>query len=237
MSENPNPIEIVRTLIELSDTTITHVASVVGIQPSNVGNWLKGKSPILSHKVIANLLAVLSYNMDERVLDPSRVHVWTVMPGNLSLLKRAIDLFFDEPVTMTLVTSGSPSFFGQPKIALLRSGPYRIVLLRKLIHTPGENGERVSLMDDTWFLPSQFSGGRWKNPEVAPNELAPPIILHGYHLGDLALGRVSLDLFDSFFDSAPPWDWKAVENLAESKGLTAKEVAAMIRSRKSRGKS
>ena len=51
----------------------------------------------------------------------------------------------------------------------------------------------------------------------------------------LFLGAVSFPYY--FFDSAPPWDWKAVENLAESKGLTAKEVAAMIRSRKSRGKS
>jgi hypothetical protein len=53
-------------------------------------------------------------------------------------------------------------------------------------------------------------------------------------LFDLVLGNVSIKHFDALMEKSAPWNWKDVEALARKMGLSAREVAEMIRDRRSR---
>lgn len=45
------------------------------------------------------------------------------------------------------------------------------------------------------------------------------------------MGNVPIEQFDTLMDKASPWDWKDVEALAKKSGLTAKDVAEIIKDR------
>ena len=85
-----------------------------------------------------------------------------------------------------------------------------------------------------WIRPSLISGGRWKAKGIASDEDAPPLLVPGPLLFDLVLGNVSIEQFDALMEKSAPWNWKDVEALAKKMGLSAREVAEMIRDRRSR---
>ena len=225
---------LARILIDLSDRPVLYWASVCGFHPSNVSNWLRGRET-LSENNIARLLSVLSVDPDTLKLDPSRVHVWVVSIHEPESLTEAAKSFFEFPAEMALVRpdpEGPVSLVQAPQVALLRSGLLRIVLLRKLF--PTKMSETPQKVGTPWIRPSLFPEARWKVKEVPPSEDAPPIPVPGPFLFDLVMGNISLEQFDFFFESATPWEWKDVETLARSSGLTAKEVADLIKGIKPR---
>jgi hypothetical protein len=127
-----------------------------------------------------------------------------------------------------------PAFLSQaPQSALLRSGNIRIVLLRKLFPTKMSESPLSQKAGTPWIRPALIPGARWKASEISPDEDAPPIAVPGPFLFDLVLGNVSLEQFDALMDKSAPWKWKDVELLAKKSGLTAQEVAEMIRDRNS----
>jgi hypothetical protein len=225
---------IARILIDLSDRPVLYWASLCGFHPSNVSNWLRGRET-LSEQNSFRLLSLLSVDPDTLKLDPSRVHVWIISIHEPESLIEAAKTFFDAPIEMALVLpdpDGPASFDQAPQVALLRSGNLRIVLLRKLF--PAKMSETpVSQKAGTpWIRPSLLPGARWKAKEIPPTEDAPPISVPGPFLFDLVMGNTSFEQFDVLLDKAAPWDWKDVEALARKSGLTAREVADLIKGSK-----
>lgn len=224
---------IVQLLVELSDRPVTTWARICGIEPSNALNWLRG-SATLSNEKVARFLKVLSFDSDTGKLDPSRVHVWVVSPHKPELLKEAGEEFLESPSVMAIISpdfSGPSDFSQAPQIALLRSGPLRIVLSRKLFTSKKSDTPRSQKIGSSWIWPSLLPGGRWKVEGIPSSEDAPPVIAPGPFLFDLLLGQASLEYFDAILEKAAPWDWKDIESLAKKKGLTAREVAEMIQDR------
>ncbi|WP_053764600.1 helix-turn-helix domain-containing protein [Leptospirillum ferriphilum] len=227
---------LARTLIDLSDRPVLYWASVCGFHPSNVSNWLRGRET-LSESNIARLLSVLSVDPDTLKLDPSRVHVWVVAIHEPESLIEAAKTFFESPSEMVLVRpdpEGPVSLVQAPQVALLRSGLLRIVLLRKLFPTKMSESPLSQKAGTPWIRPSFLPDARWKAKEIPPSEDAPPIHVPGPFLFDLVMGNISLEQFDVILDKATPWEWKDVETLAKSSGLTAKEVADLIKGIKPR---
>ena len=221
---------LVRLLIELKDRPILYWASLCGIHPSNAANWLRGRDT-LSNENVARFLNVLSVDPDTLKLDPSRIHVWIVAIHEPETLKNAGEEFLESPSVMATVSpdpTGPSSMIQAPQIALVRSGPLRIVLLRKLFPTRMSDAPQNQKAGSPWISPSLLPGGRWKAEGVSPSEAAPPLILPGPFIFDLVLGNMSIEGFDAVLDKAAPWDWPDVIRLAGRKGLTARDVAEMI---------
>lgn len=224
---------LARILVDLSDRPVLYWASVCGFHPSNVSNWLRGRET-LSEENIARLLKALSLDPDTLKLDPSRVHVWIVAVHEPETLKDAAEAFLESPMMMALVSpdpDGPASLSQAPQVALLRSGNLRIVLLRKLFPAKMSESPLSQKAGTPWIRPSVIPGVRWKAEEIKPDEDAPPILVPGPFLFDLVVGNVPIEQFDTLMDKASPWDWKDVEALAKKSGLTAREVAEMIRGR------
>ena len=227
---------LARILIDLSDRPILYWSSVCGFHPSNVSNWLRGRET-LSEENQARLLSVLSVDPDTLKLDPSRIHVWVVSIHEPESLIEAAKTFFEFPAEMALVRSdpeGPMSLLQAPQVALLRSGLLRIVLLRKLFPTKMSETPLSQKAGTPWIRPSLLPETRWKAKEIPPSEDAPPLPIPGPFLFDLVMGSISLEEFDAILDKAAPWEWKDVEALAKSSGLTAKEVADLIKGIKPR---
>ena len=225
---------LARILIDLSDRPVLYWASLCGFHPSNVSNWLRGRDT-LSELNIARLLSVLSLDPETLKLDPSRVHVWIVPIHEPESLIEASKTFFEAPIEMSLLLPDSegPSSFSQaPQVALLRSGNLRIVLLKKLFTTKMGETPMSQKAGTPWIRPSLLPGARWKTKEIPTTEDAPPIPVPGPFLFDLVMGNTSFEQFDSILDKAAPWNWKDVETLARKSGLTAREVADLIKGAK-----
>jgi hypothetical protein len=226
---------LARLLIDLSDRPVLYWASVCGFHPSNVSNWLRGRET-LSDENIARFLSVLSLDPETLKLDSSRIHVWIVALHEPETLTEAAEAFLESPIRMALLSPelDGPAFLSQaPQSALLRSGNIRIVLLRKLFPTKMSESPLSQKAGTPWIRPALIPGARWKASEISPDEDAPPIAVPGPFLFDLVLGNVSLEQFDALMDKSAPWKWKDVELLAKKSGLTAQEVAEMIRDRNS----
>ena len=226
---------LARTLINLSDRPILYWASVSGFHPSNVAGFLRGRET-LSRENVARLLSVLSLDPDTLKLDPSRIHVWVVAVHEPETLKDAAEAFLESESWMTLVSpdpDGPGSLSQAPQVALLRSGNLRIVLLRKLFPTKMSETPLSQKAGTPWIRPSLIPGARWKAKGIASDEDAPPLLVPGPLLYDLVLGNVSIEHFDALMDKSAPWNWKDVEALAKKSGLTAREVAEIIRERSS----
>ncbi|MHB1287419.1 MAG: hypothetical protein ACYCYP_12875 [Leptospirales bacterium] len=226
---------LARILVDLSDRPVLYWASVCGFHPSNVSNWLRGRET-LSEENSARFLSALSLNPDTLNLDPSRVHVWIVALHEPETLKDAAKAFLESPMTMALVSpdpNGPASLSQAPQAALLRAGNLRIVLLRKLFPAKMSESPLSQKAGTPWIRPSVIPGVRWKSEEIKPDEDAPPILVPGPFLFDLVQGNVSIEQFDGLMDKSTPWNWKDVEALAKKSGLTAREVAEMIRDRSS----
>ena len=224
---------LARILIDLSDRPVLYWASVSGFHPSNVSNWLRGRET-LSEENSARLLSALSLDPDTLKLDPSRVHVWIVALHEPETLREAAEAFLEAEVTMTIVSpnpDGPASLSQAPQVALLRSGNLRIVLLRKLFPAKMSESPLSQKAGTPWIRPSLIPGARWKASEISPDEDAPPLSVPGPFLFDLVVGSVSIETFDALMDKASAWDWKDVEALAKKSGVTAREVAEMIRER------
>ncbi|MHB1285553.1 MAG: hypothetical protein ACYCYP_03160 [Leptospirales bacterium] len=226
---------LARILVDLSDRPVLYWASVCGFHPSNVSNWLRGRET-LSEENVARLLSVPSLDPETLKLDPSRVHVWIVALHEPEPLTEAAEAFLESPIQMALVSpdpNGPASLSQAPQVALLRAGNIRIVLLRKLFPAKMSESPLSQKAGTTWIRPSLIPGARWKTPAISPDEDAPPIAVPGPFLFDLVVGNVSTEQFDALMDKAAPWNWKNVEALAKKSGLTAREVAEMIRDRSS----
>ncbi|MHB8423184.1 MAG: helix-turn-helix domain-containing protein [Leptospirales bacterium] len=226
---------LARILVDLSDRPVLYWASVCGFHPSNVSNWLRGRET-LSEENVARLLSVLSIDPDTLKLDPSRVHVWIVALHEPEPLKEAAEAFLESPMTMALVSpdpNGPASLSQAPQTALLRAGNIRIVLLRKLFPAKMSESPLSQKAGTPWIRPSLIPGASWKSPDISPDEDAPPLAVPGPFLFDLVVGNVTTEQFDALMDKATPWNWKDVEALAKKSGLTAREVAEMIRDRSS----
>ena len=227
---------LARILIDLSDRPALYWASVCGFHPSNVSNWLRGRET-LSEENQARLLKTLSLFPDTLKLDPARIHVWIVTLHKPETLKDAVEAFLEPPLEMAIVAPDpdGPSLLSQaPQVALLKAGQIRIVLLRKLFPAKMTETPLSQKAGTPWIRPSLIPGARWKASDISPEEDAPPIPVPGPFLFDLVMGNISLEQFDFFFESATPWEWKDVETLARSSGLTAKEVADLIKGIKPR---
>ena len=223
-------------LIELSDRPVLYWASVCGFHPSNVSNWLRGRET-LSEENQARLLKALYLDLDTMKLDPSRVHIWIVAVHEPETLKDAAEAFLESETWMTMLSpdpDGPDALSQAPQVALLRSGNLRIVLLRKLFPTKMSENPLSQKAGTPWIRPSLIPGGRWKAKGIASDEDAPPLLAPGPLLFDLVLGNVSIDQFDALMEKSAPWNWKDVEALARKMGLSAREVAEMIRDRRSR---
>ncbi|MHB8544326.1 MAG: hypothetical protein ACYC9S_10060, partial [Leptospirales bacterium] len=226
---------LARILVDLSDRPVLYWASVCGFHPSNVSNWLRGRET-LSEENVARLLSVLSLDPETLKLDPSRVHIWIVALHEPEPLTEAAEAFFESPMTMTLVSpdpNGPASLSQAPQVALLRAGNIRIVLLRKLFPAKMSESPLSQKAGTPWIRPSLIPGARWKASEISSDEDVPPLSVPGPFLFDLVVGNVSTEQFDALMDKAAPWNWKDVEALAEKSGLTAREVAEIIRDRSS----
>ncbi|MHB8544830.1 MAG: hypothetical protein ACYC9S_12650, partial [Leptospirales bacterium] len=226
---------LARILVDLSDRPVLYWASVCGFHPSNVSNWLRGRET-LSEENVARLISVLSLDPNTLKLDPSRVHVWIVALHEPEPLRDAAEAFLESPIRMALVSpepDGPASLSQAPQAALLRAGNLRIVLLRKLFPAKMSESPLSQKAGTPWIRPSLIPGARWKAPDISPDEDAPPLAVPGPFLFDLVVGNVSPGQFDALMDKAAPWNWKDVEALAEKSGLTAREVAEMIRDRSS----
>ncbi|MHB1926158.1 MAG: helix-turn-helix domain-containing protein [Leptospirillum sp.] len=222
---------LARILVDLSDRPVLYWASVCGFHPSNVSNWLRGRET-LSEENIARLLSVLSLDPDTLKLVPSRVHVWIVALHEPEPLIEASKNFLESPIEMALVSpdpDGPASLSQAPQVALLRSGNLRIVLLRKLFPAKMSESPLSQKAGTPWIRPSLIPGARWKSLDISPDEDAPPLSVPGPFLFNLVLGNVSLEQFDALMDKSAPWNWKDVEALAKKSGMTAREVAEMIR--------
>ena len=232
----PSSLELsrlARILVDLSDRPVLYWASVCGFHPSNVSNWLRGRET-LSEENVARLLSVLALDPETLKLDPSRVHVWIVALHEPETLTEAAEAFLESPIQMALVSpdpNGPASLSQAPQTALLRAGNIRIVLLRKLFPAKMSESPLSQKVGTPWIRPSLIPGARWKAPDISPDEDAPPIAVPGPFLFDLVVGNVSTEQFDALIDKATPWNWKDVEALAKKSGLTAREVAEMIRGR------
>jgi hypothetical protein len=138
--------------------------------------------------------------------------------------------FFGTFLTNTTVTDNGPATFSQgPQLALVRARNLRVILLRKLFTTKMSEVHVPKKAGTPWIGPSAIPGARWKARGIPPTEDAPPIHVPGPIMIDLANGNVSADVFDALFDRAAPWDWKDVLALAKESGLTARDVAGMIK--------
>ena len=224
---------LARILVDLSDRPVLYWASVCGFHPSNVSNWLRGRET-LSEENVARLLSVLSLDPETLKLDPSRIHVWIVALHEPEPLKEAAEAFLESPMIMSLVSpdpNGPASLSQAPQVALLRSGNIRIVLLRKLFPAKMSESPLSQKAGTPWIRPSLIPGAKWKASELSPDEDAPPILVPGPFLFDLVVGNVTTEQFDALMDKSAPWNWKDVEALAKKSGLTAREVAEMIRGR------
>ena len=225
---------LARILVDLSDRPVLYWASVCGFHPSNVSNWLRGRET-LSEENIARLLSVLALDPETLKLDPSRVHVWIVALHEPETLADATEAFLESPMTMALVSpdpNGPASLSQAPQVALLRARNIRIVLLRKLFPAKMSESPLSQKAGTPWIRPTVIPGARWKAEEIKPDEDAPPILVPGPFLFDLVMGNVSIEEFDALMDKSPPWNWKDVEALSKKSGLTAREVAEIIRDRK-----
>ena len=225
---------LARILVDLSDRPVLYWASVCGFHPSNVSNWLRGRET-LSEENVARLLSVLALDPETLKLDPSRVHVWIVALHEPETLTEAAEAFLESPIQMALVSpdpNGPASLSQAPQTALLRAGNIRIVLLRKLFPTKMSENPLSQKAGTPWIRPSLIPGGRWKAKGIASDEDAPPLLVPGPLLFDLVLGNVSIEQFDALMEKSAPWNWKDVEALARKVGLSAREVAEMIRDRK-----
>ncbi len=229
-------LHIPRLLIDLSDRPIVHWASICGFEPANLANWLRGRAISLSEKSISILLSALSLDPETLKLFPFRVHAWIVAIHEPETLREAAEAFLGSEIEMALVSpdpEGPATLTQGPQIALLRSGNLRIILVRKFFTTK-MTGPHVSKRPGTiWIRPSLIPGARWKAEGFSPEEDAPPILIPGPFLLDLVMGNVSVEQFDAMMDKAAPWNWKDVEVLAQKLGLTAKDVAEIIRDRSS----
>lgn len=226
---------LARILVDLSDRPVLYWASVCGFHPSNVSNWLRGRET-LSEENVARLLSVLGLDPETLKLDCSRVHVWIVALHEPESLTGAAEEFLESEVKMAIVSpdpDGPASLSQAPQVALLRAGNLRIVLLRKLFPAKMSETPLSQKAGTPWIRPSVIPGARWKAPDVSPDEDAPPLAVPGPFLFDLVVGNVSIEQFDALMDKAAPWNWKDVEELARKAGLTAREVAEMIRDRSS----
>jgi len=226
---------LARILVDLSDRPVLYWASVCGFHPSNVSNWLRGRET-LSEENVARLLSVLSLDPETLKLDPSRVHVWIVALHEPESLTGAAEEFLEAPMTMAIVSpdpDGPASLSQAPQVALLRAGNLRIVLLRKLFPAKMSESPLSQKAGTPWIRPSLIPEARWKAPDISPDEDAPPLLVPGPFLFDLVAGNVSIEQFDALMDKAAPWNWKDVEALAKKSGVTAREVAEMIRDRSS----
>ena len=226
---------LARILVDLSDRPVLYWASVCGFHPSNVSNWLRGRET-LSEENVARLLSVLSLDPETLKLDPSRVHVWIVALHEPETLTEAAEAFLESPIQMALVSpdpNGPASLSQAPQTALLRAGNIRIVLLRKLFPAKMSGSPLSQKAGTPWIRPSLIPGARWKASDISPDEDAPPLAVPGPFLFDLVQGNASIEQFDALIDNATPWNWKDVEALAKKSGLTAREVAEMIRDRSS----
>jgi hypothetical protein len=225
---------LARILIDLSDRPVLYWASLCGFHPSNVSNWLRGRDT-LSEPNILRILSVLSLDPETLKLDPSRIHVWIVSIHEPESLVEAAKTFLEPPIEMALLhpeAEGPSSFAQAPQVALLRSGNLRIILLRKLF--PIKMGETPQKAGTPWIRPSLLPGARWKAKDIPSTEDAPPIRIPGPLLLDLVMENMTFEQFDAILDKAAPWDWKDVETLAKKSGLTAKDVADLIKGYKVR---
>lgn len=222
---------LARILVDLSDRPALYWASVCGFHPSNLSNWLRGRET-LSEENIARLLKALSLDTDTLKLLPSRIHVWIVAIHEPETLKDAAGAFLDPPVEMALVApdpDGPSALWQAPQVALLKAGHIRIVLLRKLFPTKMTETPLSQKAGTPWIRPAVIPGARWKASDISPEEDAPPLVVPGPFLMELVVGTVSLEEFDVLFEKAAPWNWKDVENLARKSGMTAREVADLIK--------
>ena len=220
-----------RILVALSDRPVLYWASVCGFHPSNASNWLRGRET-LSEENQTRFLKALSLDPETLKLDPSRIHVWIVAVHEPETLVEATETFLEPPLEMVLATPDpdGPSALSQaPQVALLRAGNIRVVLLRKLFPAKMGDTPMSQKAGTPWIRPSLIPGARWKAKELSVDEDAPPLLVPGPFLFDLVMGNISIDQFDALMDQASPWDWKDVEALARKSGLTAREVALLIK--------
>ena len=223
---------LARILIDLSDNSILHWASICGFEAANASAWLRGREEKLSEKNVVRLLKALSLDPDTLSLDPSRIHVWFVAVHEPDTLADAADAFLRPPVEMALVApdpDGPATFSQGPQLALVRARDLRVILVRKLFTTKMSENHVPKTPGTPWIGPSAIPGARWRAREIPPTEDAPPILVPGPVMIDLAKGNVSLEVFDALFDQAAPWDWDAVLALARESGLTARDVANLIK--------
>lgn len=228
---------LARILITLSDRSNIHWASACGFEPANLSNWLRGREISLSERNISLLLSALSLDPERLTLDPARIHLWFVAIHEPETLKEAAEAFFESEVAMATVSpdpEGPATLSQGPQLALLRSGNLRIILARKFFTTKMSDNHVPKKPGTPWIRPSLIPGARWKAEGIPPDEDAPPIFLPGTTMMDITNGHISLEMFDKIFDQATPGNWKDVEALAKTSGLTAREVLDMIRNRSSR---
>ena len=222
---------LARILVDLSDRPALYWASICGFHPSNLSNWLRGRET-LSEENIARLIKVLSLDPETLKLDPSRVHVWIVALHEPDTLADAAAAFLRPPVEMALVSpdpDGPATFTQGPQLALVRAKDLRIILLRKLFTTKMSEDHVPKKAGTSWIGPSAIPEARWKARGIPPTEDAPPILVPGPIMIDLANGNVSTEVFDALFDRAAPWDWKDIMALARESGLTARDIAELIK--------
>jgi hypothetical protein len=126
---------------------------------------------------------------DTLKLDPSRIHVWIVSIHEPESLVEAAKTFLETTIEMALLLpdpEGPTSFLQAPQVALLKSGPIRIVLLRKLFPAnPSKEAGVPQKAGTPWIRPSILPGARWKAQDIFPAEDAPPIRIPGPKRSDL----------------------------------------------------
>ena len=157
---------LARILINLSDNSTIHWASICGFEAANAAGWLRGQKEKLSEKNVVRLLKALSLDPDTLELDPSRVHVWFVAVHETDTLADAA-AFLRPPVEMALVApdpDGPATFSQGPQLALVRAKDLRSILLRKLFTTKMSEDHVPKKAGTPWIGPSRNSGSPMEGP-------------------------------------------------------------------------